>query len=43
METLALPGRKTGRFLQMGMGKKLDGFKSGSGYIVYYWNNLFIS
>ena len=43
METLALPGRKTGRFLQMEMGKNLGGFMSCSGYIGYYWNNLFIS
>ena len=30
METLALPGRKTDRFLRMGMSKKLGGFESGS-------------
>ena len=31
METLVLPARKTGRFLRMGMSKKLGGFGSGSG------------
>ena len=33
MEMLALPGRKTDRFLRMGMSKKLGGFGNGSGYI----------
>ncbi len=33
METLTLPGRKTGRFLRMGMSKKLGGFESGSRYM----------
>lgn len=33
METLALPGRKTDRFLRMGMSKNLGGFKRGSRYI----------
>ncbi|MDQ0152593.1 hypothetical protein J2S20_001287 [Moryella indoligenes] len=40
METLVLSGRKMGSFL---LGKKLGGFGSGSGYIGYYRNNLFIS
>ena len=43
METLVLPGRKADRFLRMGMSKTLGGFGSGSRYIGYYWNNLFIS
>ena len=30
METLALPGRKTDRFLRMGMSKTLDGFERDS-------------
>ena len=30
METLVLPGRKTGSFLRMGMSKMLGGFGSGS-------------
>lgn len=34
METLTLPGRKTDRFLQMGMSKNLGGFKSGSRDII---------
>ena len=36
METLTLPGRKTGRLLRMGMSKKLGGFGSGSRYITGY-------
>ena len=35
METLVLPGRKTGRFLQMGIGKNLDGFGSGSRHMTH--------
>lgn len=33
METLTLPGRKADSFLQMGIGKKLDGFGNGSRYM----------
>jgi len=40
METLALPGRKTDRFLRMGMGKNLSGFGSGSGDISAFTLNL---
>ena len=36
METLTLPGRKTGRFLRIGVSKKLGGFGSGSRYITGY-------
>ena len=43
METLTLPGRKTDSFLRMGMGKNLGGFKSGSGDMNHYVNNLLIS
>ncbi len=33
METLTLLGRKADKFLQMGNGKKLDGFGNGSRYM----------
>lgn len=36
MGTLVLTGRKTGRFLRMGMSKKLGGFGSGNGYIAVF-------
>ena len=39
METLTLPGRKTGRFLRMGMSKKLGGFGSGSGDMLFFDKN----
>lgn len=38
METHVLPGRKTDRFLQMGIGKNLVGFGSGSRYMGLYAN-----
>lgn len=38
METLALPGRKTGRFLRMCMSKKLGDFGSGSRDMGLYAN-----
>lgn len=40
METLALPGRKTGRFLRMGMSKTLDVFESDSRYINSFYQVL---
>ena len=43
METLALPGRKTDRFLRMGMSKILGGFGSGSRDMNHYVNNLLTS
>ena len=43
METLTFPGRKTGKFLQMGIGKKLDGFGSESRDIKCFILNKTIS
>lgn len=39
METLALPGRKTGRFLRMGMSKNLGGFGSGNRDMLFFYEN----
>ena len=39
METLTLPGRKTDRFLRMGMSKNLGGFKSGGRDMLFFDKN----